>query len=140
MTDAFGYGRAAEHILQRGLDWANDTVQCGLFSSSYTPDQDAHEFVDDLTNEVTDVTYSRQTLTSKVLSYSTDDNAATCLSDEVGWTGLNATFRYVVFWKWTGSDATSPLLFYIDYGADQTPAYIDWPIPVPSTGYMSLQV
>ena len=140
MAVAYAYGHAAVHLLTKDVSWSGDVIQAGLFSSSYTPDVDNHEFVSDLSGEVTDASYTRHTLTSTTVTYSATNNGAICGSDQLQWNTLTGTFRYVIFFKWTGSASTSALLSYIDYGGDQTVTASNWPVPLPTNGYLMLQV
>ena len=40
------------------IDWLNDTIKVMLVTSAYTPDQDAHDFKDDITNEISGTGYT----------------------------------------------------------------------------------
>src|SRR5687767_8038701 len=46
------YRRAALHFLNKEVDWDSDALVWTQHTSSYTPNQDTHEFVSDLTNEL----------------------------------------------------------------------------------------
>lgn len=140
MATAQGYGHAGYRAMLGGWSWTGSTINCGLFTSSYIPDIDAHEFLSDLTWEVTGGGYARRTLSSTTLTYDAASNAAIGSSAAISWTGLTATFRYIVFWADTGVPSTSPLLFYIDYGADQSITAGVWNVPVPSSGYLTVTV
>ena len=45
------YGATASHLADADIDWVADTIHCSLHTSSYTPNQDTHDYGDDLTNE-----------------------------------------------------------------------------------------
>ena len=47
-------------VLSKLIDLSNggDKIKVALCNSSYTPDRDAHDFFDDLTNEVTGTGYT----------------------------------------------------------------------------------
>lgn len=77
-----------------GVSLESESNICGLVADGYTPAYDTHDFVDDLTNELTDGDYARQapttteiTLSSGVLIYDTADDdygAAVTLTSAMG--------------------------------------------------------
>jgi hypothetical protein len=46
------YRQALGKILNKEVDWDSDDLRISLHSSAYTPDLDAHDYVNDLTNEL----------------------------------------------------------------------------------------
>jgi hypothetical protein len=52
MTIAKWYGQAFLATLNKEVDWAADAIWVQLHTSSYSPDQDAHSYQDDLSGEV----------------------------------------------------------------------------------------
>jgi hypothetical protein len=55
-------------------------------------------------------------------------------ADDPAWTAVTFTNgRYAIIYKDTGSAATSPLMGYIDFGANQSPSGIDFTIQFDST-------
>jgi hypothetical protein len=92
-----------------------------LHTSTYTPDQDAHDFFADLTNEITGTGYTAggATLAGKTLTYDNATNRVRCKASNTAWTNSTfGPFRIAVVYKDTTDPATSPLLTYIDFGAD----------------------
>lgn len=116
----------------RRVDWVSDTIKVSLHTSAYTPDQDAHDFVNDLTNEVSGNGYAQQTLGTKSIAYDSATNHVQLRAANTTFTATGAGWnhRYIVVWKDTGSTATSPLLGYVDVGGTTSvPAgnyVIDW--------------
>jgi hypothetical protein len=109
------------------VDWDTDTIKCALATSSYTPDQDTHDFFNDITNELTTengYTAGGVTLTCSAPSYDTATNEMRLDATDAEWTatGSGITARYAIVYKSTGSAATSPLLGYVDFGANNTAA------------------
>ncbi|MEF8758330.1 MAG: hypothetical protein V5B36_00960 [Candidatus Accumulibacter sp. UW25] len=109
------------------VDYDTDTIKVALVTSSYTPSQ-AHDFFNDVTNEVTGTNYPAGgiTLTSKTLTESSgtitfDADDVTCATG--GTTFNNA--RIAVLYKSTGVSSTSPLIGYIDFGSDKGNAASD---------------
>lgn len=91
-----------------------------LHTASYTPDQDLHDFHDDLTNELANgdgYTTGGVTLSGKSASYSTGTNTVKLDAADPSWTFTALkTFRHAVLRKDTGVSGTSPLIGYLDFG------------------------
>lgn len=88
-----------------------------LVTASYTPDQDAHDFFNDVTNEISaSGTYSTGgvTLTCSVTIDNTNNRAIYDATD-VAITSFTGTFRYGIIYKSTGVSSTSPLIALIDF-------------------------
>ncbi len=104
----------------RRVDWDADTIKCSLHSSSYVPDQDAHAFFTDITDEVAGAGYSAGgvTITTSAPTYDSASNTLRLDGSDAQWTAATLTARYAVIRKDTGAAATSPVLGYIDFGQD----------------------
>lgn len=102
------------------VDLDGDTIKLALTSSSYTPDQDSHDFFDDVTNEVSaSGTYSAGGATLSVtLSQDNTDNEGVFDATDVSFTSATITARYAVIYKSTGVSSTSPLICLIDFGSN----------------------
>lgn len=99
------------------IDWNTDTIKMALVTASYTPDQDAHDFFNEVTNEISSSgTYSTGgvTLTCSVTIDNTNNRAIYDASD-VSITSFTGTFRYGIIYKSTGVSSTSPLIAVIDF-------------------------
>jgi hypothetical protein len=121
----------------RRVDWPADTVKCALTTSAYTPDADVHDFFDDVTNEITGTGYTAGgvSVTTKTVSYDSASNETRLDCDDPAWTGLVATFRKAVFYKSTGTASTSPLIMWVDLGADVALGVAtNWSLVIPATG------
>jgi len=44
------YGNFLKQALNKEIDWDSDTIKVALLSSSYTPNQDTHDYFDDVTS------------------------------------------------------------------------------------------
>ena len=104
----------------RRVDWVTDTIKVMLATSTYAVSQTAHIFKSDVTNEITGTGYTAGgvTLGSKtntVATLATQLDAA-----DASWTTATFTARYAIVYKDTGVAATSPVLGYVDFGADAT--------------------
>jgi hypothetical protein len=106
----------------RRVDWATDTIKVMLTTSTYTPDQDAHDFVNDVTNEISGTGYTAggQALTTKTVTYDSATNETRLDADDPSWTSATITTRRAVYYKDTGTAATSPVVCWVDFGADQS--------------------
>lgn len=106
----------------RRFDWDNDTIKCMLCTSSYTPNQDTHDFKDDVTNEVSGTGYTAggRTMTCSAPTYDTATNETRMDASDVSWTGASFTARYAVIYKDTGVASTSPVIAWVDFGGDVT--------------------
>jgi hypothetical protein len=104
------------------VDWATDDIKVALCTSSYSPDQDAHDNFDDVTNEVTGAGYTAggESLASKSVNYDDDTNTTSLRAGATSWTSATFSARYAVIYKSTGTSSTSPLLGYVDFGGDET--------------------
>ena len=115
------YGKFFTSAFTKKVDLSADTIKVMLCTSSYTPDQDTHDFKDDVTNEVTGTGYSAggATLSSPTLTYTGGTNTLAFDGGDVSWAGSTLTARYAVVYDSTpGTDATRPLIMYVDFGAD----------------------
>ena len=110
---------------------AASTIKCALVTSSWTPDIDTQDFWDDIVaNEASGTGYTAggATLTGKVADQHTGLDYAYLTADNPSWVAISVTFRFAVFYVWTGVDSTSPLLLYADFGGNQT--LIDAPLVI----------
>jgi len=116
---AFWFTNGPKHVVSDTV-WTSDTMKVLLTTSSYTPSQDSHEFKSSVTNEVTGTGYSAGgvTLGTKSVSVDTASNETRLIAANVSWTTATFTARYAVIYKDTGTAGTSPLLGYVDFGAD----------------------
>lgn len=110
------------------------TIDVVLLTSAYTPDIDADVDEGDLTGELAGTggyTVGGETIAGLVSGIDTAGNFAYLDGDDVMWGTLtpSAAFRYAVLVDRSDSDR---LIQYIDFGADQDPAGLDFAITWPS--------
>lgn len=136
---AFWYGKGLLHALS-DVDWTADTIKVALTASGYTPDQDAHEFYSSVTNELATAngyTAGGATLGSKTLTYDTSTNQVRLDAADASWTAVGAlTARRAVVYKSTGVAGTSPLLGWVDFGADVTATDAAFTVTWDATGVL----
>lgn len=118
---AFLYGNVFTAAFNKEIDFAADTIKVALATSAYTPDQDAHDYFDDITNEVTGTGYTAggATLGTPTVTYTGATNVLKLDGADVSWTTSTITARYAIIYDSTpGTAATNPLIAYVDFGAD----------------------
>lgn len=135
------YGLAFKSAFNKEIDWDSDTIKAVLCDTGYTPNQDTHQYASSLAGECTDASYARQTLAGKSVSYDSGTNTLKLDAADFGWTALTETFRYMVYVDTqTASDATSPLIAYVDFGTDQVASAQDVNITVDADGVVTATV
>lgn len=118
------YGSLITKAFNKEIDFDSDTIKVALLSSSYTPNQDTHDYWDDVsTYQVTGTGYTAggATLANKSVTYTSGTNVTKFDADDVSWTSSTITARYAVIYDDTpATNATKPLIAYIDFGSDQS--------------------
>lgn len=115
------YGLAFKSAFNKEIDFNSDTIKVALVTSSYTFDQDAHDYFNDITNEVTGTGYTAggATLGSPTVTYTGGSNTLALDGADVSWTTSTITARGAVVYDSTpATDATRPLICFVDFGAD----------------------
>jgi hypothetical protein len=115
------YGAFFTALADKKIDLNSDTIKVALATSSYTPDQDTHDFFNDITNEVTGTGYTAggATLGTPTFTYTGASNVFKFDGDDVSWSSSTITARYAIVYDSTpGTSATNPLICYVDFGAD----------------------
>ena len=114
------YNRGKFIIMDASLDWVSDTIQALLVDSTYVFDPD-HNFVADISGELTDGSYSRQTLGNKGVTEDDTNDEAVMTADPVDFGALtNETPAGIVLFKFVTNDADSPLISFSDAGFGAT--------------------
>lgn len=127
-------------IMDGSIDLDTDTIKVALVTSSYTPDQDSHDFFDDVTNEVSGTGYTAggAALANKSVTADNTDNEGVFDADDVTWSSSTITARGAVIYKSTGTASTSPLIAYIDFGSDKSSSAGNFTISWNSEGILNL--
>lgn len=115
------YNSFKKKIMDGSIDLDTDTIKVALVTSAYTPDQDAHDFFDDVTNEVTGTGYTAggASLANKAVTADNTDNEGVFDADDTVWSTSTITARGAVIYKSTGTASTSALICYLDFGSDK---------------------
>jgi hypothetical protein len=125
---AYWYVNAFETAFDKQIDFLADDIAVILTTNSYTPDQDTHDFGNDITNEVAEANGYLQGLdgTGKLLGTKTHANTANVSTFDAAnteWTGTGAGItarRAVIVDVATATAATDPLICWTDFGQDET--------------------
>lgn len=140
---AFVYGAFVDHLAQKRIDLDTDTIKIALCTSTYTPNQDTHDFFNDITNEVTGTGYTAggATLGSVTWGYTAGTNTWKLDAADPSWTSSTITARYAVIYDSTpGTSATNPLIAYIDFGADVSSTAGTFSIVFDAAGILTVTV
>lgn len=124
------------------VDYATDTIKIALTTSAYAQDQDAHDFFNDVTNEITGTGYTAggTTLAGKAVTYDTGTNEVRIDANDAAWTTATFTANKAVHYKDTGTASTSHLISYVLFGGDQTVNSANFTIQWDTTGICKITV
>ena len=138
------YGQFIQQAFNKEIDFDSDTIKVALLTNAYTPDQDAHNYFDDVVAfEVTGTGYTSGgiTLTNKTNTYTSATNVIVLDADDVTWSSSTITARYAVIYDATpATNATRPLVGYVDFGSDQSSSNGNFTITWDSTGIVRVTV
>jgi hypothetical protein len=116
--------------------------QDALTTSTFVPDIDVHDFFNDVTNEVTGTGYTAggATLASPTLTYDTATDQIRLDAADTTWTTSTLTARIAIGYKSTGTASTSPLIFFVNFGADVSTTAGTFQITWDATGIFIIDV
>jgi hypothetical protein len=137
------YGNFLLKALNKEVDFDSDTIKVALLTSAYTPNQDTHDYFNDVSaNEVTGTGYTQGgiTLSSKTATYDSGTNVIVLDAADVTWSSSTITARYAVVYDSTGTASTSALIGYVDFGSDQSSTNGNFTITWDSTGIVRITV
>lgn len=126
-----------------GIDLDTDTIKCALLTSSYTPNQDSHDFFDDVSSAETSGTgYSAggATLGSKTVTQDNTNNRSVFDAADATWSSSTITARYAVIYKSTGTPATSPLIALFDFGSNISSSDSTFSVTFNADGILRLSI
>lgn len=139
MTQNLPYTKALELLATDDLDWANSNGwKCMLLDNTYVYDA-AHDFVTDVSaSQVVGTGYTAggQALTGMTRNYVAPYRVFDC--DDPAWPTSTLTAQFAVFYKDTGTPATSPLLMAIDAEGDVSSLATTFTVPINSNGLARL--
>lgn len=118
------YGSFLQKALNKEIDWDTDDIKVMLLANTYVAAQDTHDYLDDVVaNEVSGTGYTAGgvSLGTKTMTYDGATNKITLDAADVSWSSSTITARFAVIYDNTPStNATKPLLGYVDFGQDES--------------------
>lgn len=127
---AHWFGNGLKHVAQGDIVWTTDTIKVAAFLQAATIAQATNEFFSDLSGELTTAngyTAGGATLGTKSVAYASEVTALKAAATV--WTpssGQTLTIGKLVVYKSTGVAGTSPLLGFVDLGADMSAVGAAW--------------
>lgn len=114
------YDRALEHVARGAIDFDTDTFKCMLVTSAYTEDKAAHDFRNDVTNEITGTGYTAGGVTvTATVSLDTTNHRLNVTFSPATWTGATLTARKAIIYKFRGgASSADEILMCRDFGSD----------------------
>lgn len=138
------YGSVVAKAFNKEIDLDTDTIKVALLSSAYVPNQDTHDYFDDVaSNEITGTGYTSggATLGNKSVTYNASTNEFVFDADDAIWSASTLTARYAVIYDATpGTAATRPLIGYVDFVSDQSSTNGNFTITWDATGVLKFTV
>lgn len=122
MATAKLYGQAVSKAFNKEIDWDTDDVKVMLASSAYTPNQDTHAYLTDVSAfEVAGTGYTAggSSLTAKTNTYDGANNVVVLDAADVTWANSTITARYAVVYDNTAGSGGKALIGYVDLVTDQ---------------------
>lgn len=124
MSTAIQYGPSNRHLINGDVAFLSDPVKAALLSA-YTPDQTHETWADVLAagTEAAGSGYTARGLAVVNKTIVTVGLVTTLDSDDASWTtagGGTLSAAFLVFYEDSGTDATSYLLSYVDFGGTST--------------------
>ena len=138
---ALVYGGFLQSLANKEVDLDSDVLKIMLCTSAYTPNQDTHRYKSSVTGEVTGTGYTSggNTLGSVAVTYTAGTNTLTLDAADTSWSNSTITARYAVIYDSTpATDATRPLIAYIDFGADVSSSGAAFNITFDAAGIVTL--
>lgn len=138
------YGQFLLKALNKEVDYDSDTIKVALVSSSYTPNQDTHDYWNDVSsNEVTGTGYTAggQALTSKTITYDSATNVIILDAADSVWASSTITARYAVIYDDAGATSADKVLIgYVDFGSDQSSTNGNFTVTYDATGIARITI
>lgn len=137
------YGELFLNAFDEEIDYLADVIKITLHTSGYTPNQDTHNYQDDLTSELSTAngyTSGGGTLASKTNTYTGATNVTEWGGADFVWTasGTLTARTAVVACTGPGSAATNPLMTYHQSDADISATDASWTFDIPAAGIFTV--
>lgn len=115
------YNAMLNRLVTGNINYSSDTFKVMLTTSSYTEDKDAHDFRNDVTNEVSGTGYTAggNTITVTVSALDTANDRQELIMGGTTWPSSTITARKAVYYKSRGGASTADELIMVnDFGSD----------------------
>lgn len=116
------YNNALWELVKGNVDFDTDTFKCLLVTNSYTPDKDADNRRDDVTNEVASgggYTTGGASVSVSVSAIDTANDRIEVVLGAASWPTSTITARGAVYYKSRGgASSADEIIAYIDFGSD----------------------
>lgn len=137
------YGNVVKAAFNKEIDFDSDSIKVALVSSAYTPNQDTHDYWDDVVaNEVSGAGYTAggQALSGKTVTYDSATNTLILDANDSVWAGSTISARYAVVYNDTGAtNGQKALIGYQDMG-DQSSTNGNFTVTWDATGIVRFSV
>lgn len=138
------YGSVVAKAFNKEIDLDSDTIKVALLTNAFTPNQDTQDYFDDVVaQEVAGTGYTAGgvTLTNKTVTYDAATNTFIFDADDVVIANSTITARYAVVYDASPStNATRPLIGYVDFSSDQSSTAGNFTITWDSSGILRATV
>lgn len=138
------YGKVFLSAFAKEINLLSDNIAFTLHTSGYTPDQDVHDYADDLSSEVAATggyTTGGKDLTGKTLTYTPGTNVIMFDASDLQWATATITFRTgVLLDRSPATAATRPLIGYQQSDADIVASGGNLDVVWNSAGIMTITV
>lgn len=129
-------------IMDGSIDLDTDNINVSLHTNAFSANIDTMTFYSDVTStevaQANGYTTKGKTLASPVVSIDTTNDLAYFDGADLTWATSTITARYALIWKNSGTNTTSPLVGYVDFGADKTSDNGNFIITWSSAGILKL--
>ncbi len=116
------FGNVPLAFFNKEIDLLDDSIKVMLSTVTYVPDQDVHNYKDDVTNEVSGTNYTAtgQVIANDTLTYTSGTNVMKYDGDDMSWASstISAARVATIYDATPGTDATRPLIGYCVFDGD----------------------
>lgn len=134
-VSSYVYGKFAEYLANKTIDFDTDVIKVALFTDSFTPNQDSDDLYSNMTNEVANGNgYTTGGATLANASISQSANVVTLDGDDVNWSSSTITARYAVIYD----SGNSQVIAYVDFGENFSSSNSDFTLSWNASGIVTL--
>jgi len=136
------YGQAFITMANKEADWDTDVVKTMISTVTYVPNQNTDKYKSSVTNEVTGTNYTAGGATISPLTSAEATLVWNLDGADAAWTTVTFTGGRIAatYDNSPATDATRPLLSYVNFGADQSPAGVNFTIQWDAAGIVKVTV